>query len=74
MFFITTIVILFILKIRLSIHWQMSSSSPMSPDYGGGGGVAKTVSMFSKLLNHGSALVVEGVKNFVLKENVSCMQ
>ena len=34
------------------------------------GGVAKTVSMFSKLMNHGSALVVEGVKNFVLKENV----
>lgn len=34
------------------------------------GGVAKTVSMFSKLMNQGSALVVEGV-NFVLKENVS---
>ena len=33
------------------------------------GGVAKTVSMFSKLMNQGSALVVEGVKNFVLKEN-----
>ncbi|XP_071515570.1 sec1 family domain-containing protein 1 isoform X4 [Panulirus ornatus] len=32
------------------------------------GGVAKTVSMFSKLMNQGSALVVEGV-NFVLKEN-----
>lgn len=34
------------------------------------GGVAKTVSMFSKLMNQGSAIVVEGVKNFVLKENV----
>ena len=34
------------------------------------GGVAKTVSMFSKLMHQGSALVVEGV-NFVLKENVS---
>lgn len=34
------------------------------------GGVAKTVSMFSKLMNQGSQLVVEGV-NFVLKENVS---
>ncbi|KAK4324075.1 hypothetical protein Pmani_005260 [Petrolisthes manimaculis] len=32
------------------------------------GGVAKTVSMFSKLMNQGSQLVVEGV-NFVLKEN-----
>ena len=47
---------------------QLSSS--VTPDYGGGGGVAKTVSMFSKLLNQGSAFVVEGVKNFVLKENV----
>lgn len=35
------------------------------------GGVAKTVSMFSKLMNQGSSIVVEGVKNFVLKENVS---
>ncbi|RXG52809.1 Sec1 family domain-containing protein 1, partial [Armadillidium vulgare] len=33
------------------------------------GGVAKTVSMFSKLMNQGSSIVVEGVKNFVLKEN-----
>merc|ERR1719383_1568112 len=40
-------------------------SSPQ--DYGGG--VAKTVSMFGALLNQGSALVVEGVKNFVLKES-----
>ena len=31
------------------------------------GGVANTVSMFSKLVNQGSSLVVEGVKNFVLK-------
>jgi len=46
---------------------KLSPSPP--PGYGGGGGVAKTVSMFSKLLNQGSALVVEGVKNFVLKEN-----
>ncbi|KAF2358376.1 Sec1-like protein [Trinorchestia longiramus] len=50
-------------------QWRniMKLSSSVSPDYGGG--VAKTVSMFSKLLNQGSALVVEGVKNFVLKEN-----
>uniref|UniRef100_A0A2P2HY43 Sec1 family domain-containing protein 1-like n=1 Tax=Hirondellea gigas TaxID=1518452 RepID=A0A2P2HY43_9CRUS len=52
-------------------QWKsiMKLSSSMSPEYSGGGGVAKTVSMFSKLLNQGSALVVEGVKNFVLKEN-----
>ncbi|KAA0185441.1 hypothetical protein HAZT_HAZT001245 [Hyalella azteca] len=50
-------------------QWRniMKLSSGASPEYGGG--VTKTVSMFSKLLNHGSALVVEGVKNFVLKEN-----
>ncbi|KAF2358375.1 Sec1-like protein [Trinorchestia longiramus] len=50
-------------------QWRniMKLSSSVSLDYGGG--VAKTVSMFSKLLNQGSALVVEGVKNFVLKEN-----
>lgn len=52
-------------------QWKsiMKLSSSVSPEYSGGGGVAKTVSMFSKLLNQGSALVVEGVKNFVLKEN-----
>jgi len=50
-------------------QWKniMKLSSKAGPDYGGG--VAKTVSMFSALLNQGSALVVEGVKNFVLKEN-----
>lgn len=46
---------------------QMTAGAGMS-EYTGG--VAKTVSMFSKLMNQGSALVVEGV-NFVLKENVS---
>ena len=39
---------------------KLNTSSSISSDYGGG--VAKTVSMFSKLLNQGSALVVEGVK------------
>lgn len=48
-------------------YQQMTAGGGMS-EYTGG--VAKTVSMFSKLMNQGSALVVEGV-NFVLKENVS---
>lgn len=51
------------------LHPQMTAGAGMS-EYTGG--VAKTVSMFSKLMNQGSALVVEGV-NFVLKENVSTL-
>ncbi|XP_076048320.1 sec1 family domain containing Slh [Oratosquilla oratoria] len=51
---------------RWKSYMKMTSGAGPS-DYTGG--VAKTVSMFSKLMNHGSTLVVEGVKNFVLKEN-----
>ncbi|CAL4092369.1 unnamed protein product, partial [Meganyctiphanes norvegica] len=50
----------------LKVYLNMTANSGLS-EYTGG--VAKTVSMFSKLMNQGSALVVEGVKNFVLKEN-----
>lgn len=40
-----------------------------SSQYVGGG--TKTVSMFSKLVSQGSAFVMEGVKNLVVKKHVS---
>ncbi|GFS30412.1 sec1 family domain-containing protein 1 [Trichonephila inaurata madagascariensis] len=55
-------------SIQYMRRWKTYSklSSHTASQYSGG---TKTVSMFSKLMSHGSQLVMEGVKNLVVKKH-----
>lgn len=49
-------------------RWKTYSKMTISASQYGGAGT-KTVSMFSKLMSHGSQFVMEGVKNLVVKKH-----